>query len=188
MHKKLLFIFTMILFVGCRATYNDRLAISKNSNYSGQSSERNNFIAILKTLKPATNKKPELYHIRLQKSGINAYNCTMYWIIGDVQIKKFNLIGDNKEENIFALGKGKFSPNSPDFITGFNSYFIESSYANSIKKVLLLDKNDNVLTEFNFDKAEIIEKSDSDNEYIFGKTKADKVKYAVSIKDTGVKN
>lgn len=183
MHKKLLFIFAMILFVGCRATYNERLAVTRNSNYNGQSAERNNFIAILKTLKPAKNKKPELYHIRLQKSGINAYSCTMYWIIGDAQVKKFKLIDNNKEDNIFALGKGTFSPNSPDFITGFSGYFIESSYAKSIEKVLLLDKNDNILTELNFDKAEIIENSDSDNEFVFGKTKESKVKFAASIKD-----
>ena len=111
----------------------------------------------------------------------------MSWIIGDVKVKKFNMIDHNNEGNIFVFGKEMFSPNNIEHISTFSAYFIESNYAKSINKVLLLDSNDNVLTELTFDTAEIIEKSNSDDEYIFGNTKVDKVKYVARIKDKVMK-
>lgn len=124
MYIKLFQVFTFVIIAGCGATYNQRLAVSKTSIYFGQSAERENLKAILKTLKPATNKMPELYHIRLQKSGINAYYFIMSWIIGDVKVKKFNMIDHKNEGNIFVFGKEMFSPNNIEHISTFSAYFI----------------------------------------------------------------
>lgn len=181
MYKKIFLVFFMILTVGCRATYNERLAIAKNSKFSGPPAKQINFNAILKTLTPAKNKKPELYHISLQKYAANAYCCWLFWIIGDIEEKKFKFIDADGKGNVFTFSKEKFSPNEPNFITGFSGFFIETSYAKSIKKVLLLDKNDNVLTELDFDKAEITENPviEPDEVYYFGESIEEKVKFSL---------
>jgi len=175
-------VFFMILIMGCRATYNERLAIAKTSQYSFSSTvHQNNFNAILKTLTPAKNKKPELYYISLTKCGANIYQCQLEWIFGDIEAKKFKFIDADGKGNVFKFTKLKVSPKYLGWITGDIHFYIESSYAKSIKKVLLLDKNDNVLTELDFDKAEIIENSvlNTDIEYLFGETLEEKVKHTV---------